>query len=427
MIIKAFRNVRSMSARLMALFIGFALLLGISIQLLFSYTFHLGEDTVNAQMNMMAQEVALSRYLTGATGPLPIDRITYAYDRLDDVPEFVPREYLELEEFAEELHPEFGSVFLSVTHFTKNGVRYPLVLVSKIEAVEMSEDEEVVLTLIVLAVTLVVLAISGFILAMLTRRLIQPLKEISEQLQQAAVDPKFEITVESTAAKEFIELTDSINHYRHELNLRVQREQAFARYASHELKTPLTIVNGAAKLLGRSTKEEFLKRQKNRILEATYGMQTMVDALLSLVKYERDDTPNLWRKIEREELEELVESEMAGTANKPIELKLKAVDEPWTQAEPAVVKMILGNLIRNALGATAEGVVELKSLGNTITVTDQGPGLDQATCGGHGLGLMIVEDLCQRYGWQMELANGEQGGCVATLTLPEPSNPKTAL
>ncbi|SQH75032.1 protein of unknown function [Shewanella benthica] len=37
---------------------------------------------------------------------------------------------------------------------------------------------------------------------------------------------------------------------------------------------------------------------------------------------------------------------------------------------------------------------------------------------GHGLGLLIVDALCDRYGWQLMLTSGEESGCIAKLTFP---------
>ena len=36
---------------------------------------------------------------------------------------------------------------------------------------------------------------------------------------------------------------------------------------------------------------------------------------------------------------------------------------------------------------------------------------------GHGLGLMIVDDLCQRYGWQFKIGTHPEGGCEAVIDL----------
>jgi signal transduction histidine kinase len=54
-------------------------------------------------------------------------------------------------------------------------------------------------------------------------------------------------------------------------------------------------------------------------------------------------------------------------------------------------------------------------------VIDQGRGLNESNATkesateGHGLGLLIIHDLCERYQWQFELTNAANKGCIATI------------
>jgi len=58
--------------------------------------------------------------------------------------------------------------------------------------------------------------------------------------------------------------------------------------------------------------------------------------------------------------------------------------------------------------------VEVDAL--SFTVRDSGQGLNQTpNQDGHGLGLLIVEDLCRRYDWQFYIQNAPDGGCEAII------------
>lgn len=80
------------------------------------------------------------------------------------------------------------------------------------------------------------------------------------------------------------------------------------------------------------------------------------------------------------------------------------------------MNMILGNLIRNAIAASAEGEITIDLSEQQLVIIDDGPGLSETpNADGHGLGLLIVDDLSQRYGWSFELENHPRRGCSARI------------
>jgi signal transduction histidine kinase len=95
--------------------------------------------------------------------------------------------------------------------------------------------------------------------------------------------------------------------------------------------------------------------------------------------------------------------------------------------------MTIGNLLRNALTFTDSGEVRITLESDAIQVEDTGQGLQApdiqqlfrpyvrgGDSRGAGLGLSLVQRLCQRQGWQITLANREGGGTVARLTFSSP-------
>ncbi|USD36157.1 HAMP domain-containing sensor histidine kinase [Ferrimonas sp. SCSIO 43195] len=409
-------NVRTMTSRLMAAFFVMSIGISFTMMTLFNTALHWGEDAVNERSLQISKDVAIARYLTGASGPLEIDRITFAYDNTDDVPDFIPDRLRFAGHALEELiDDDLGSIYVLTTEFVKHGHTQPLILIAKTEQVEVTDRETVLLNLLIIAATIGIMLVAGVIVYLLSVRLIQPVKELGDQLAALNNDTRTPLSVPESSAEEFVQLTDAFNAYRHQLDLLIRREQAFARYASHELRTPLTIVRGAANLLNHSDKPEFIGRQQKRILTATEEMQTMVDALLSMVRYEKNEHHLEPRHLEENELRAIIEHEQTGADNKHVGLQLSLTQAPLIKAEPAVVRMIIGNLLRNAIAATESGEVKVCVDAEALEVRDQGPGLNQTHCGGHGLGLLIVEDLCQRYHWRFSLTDIDGGGCCARI------------
>jgi len=78
---------------------------------------------------------------------------------------------------------------------------------------------------------------------------------------------------------------------------------------------------------------------------------------------------------------------------------------------------LLINLLNNAINASDSGVVGIEVDQDCIRVTDHGTGLNESEQApqGHGLGLLIVDALCQRYDWGFNLSPAPKAGCIATL------------
>ncbi|MEC8483372.1 MAG: HAMP domain-containing sensor histidine kinase, partial [Pseudomonadota bacterium] len=148
-------------------------------------------------------------------------------------------------------------------------------------------------------------------------------------------------------------------------------------------------------------------------------MLTMVDALLGLVRYEKSQTNAPLRTIEANEILNIVQKNQAQADAKKLQLRSDIHGSPMTQATPAILEMVLGNLLRNSIAASSSGDITVSMTDTSITVTDEGEGYAPSeNSTGHGLGLLIVQDLCQRYGWGFSIRNRMEGGCEATLRLP---------
>ncbi len=165
---------------------------------------------------------------------------------------------------------------------------------------------------------------------------------------------------------------------------------------------------------------EFQQRQIVRINDGVLQMSTTVDALLGLVRYERSEDDAVIREVSQAEFETIIAHNSAQAKDKNIEIELIFHQEPQLKASSAVLNMVVGNLLRNAIAATEQGQVVLEVSMRALTILDSGPGLTQTTNpDGHGLGLLIVEDLCRRYHWDFTIRNRTTVGCEAVITFQE--------
>ncbi|MEZ8949047.1 sensor histidine kinase [Vibrio sp. 10N.247.311.18] len=417
MISNVLTSTKTLTGRLAVFFGLMAVIVSAFVYVVFITALYLSEDRVGERRILIDRNYAVGLFQSGESGELRIDDLTIAYNDLS----YLPKKYLKYIEGKENFIGEVGedpeSRMVYVGEYTHEGRTHPIVLLSEIDRVELSVFELVYATTFVLALLSILIFSFGALLYRLSKRLIEPFNSLSEQLESNKLNLNEEFGVNDDAAVEFRQLTDQLNQYRREINSLVKREQAFARYSSHELRTPLTVARGANKLLLRSETTEFQSRQVERIDEAIVQMSEMVDALLGLVRYERNSDDAPLRLFSQQELEAIVSKNSAQADEKDVDISMHVQSEPTIQATSAIMNMLVGNLLRNAIAATNSGTVTVTLSHESVVIEDQGEGLqEQYNPNGHGLGLLIVEDLCQRFQWGFELVNRSCGGCTAKIT-----------
>lgn len=213
-------------------------------------------------------------------------------------------------------------------------------------------------------------------------------------------------------------ISDALNGYMVRLDALIERERTFSAAASHELRTLLTVIGGAAELLLAGAPDP--ARPLARISRAVAQAQADLDALLALSRL-RDSTPTSTLVLERL-LPEWADLDASTTS---IVWRLS----PCTLvAPPGSVHMIFSNLLRNALRAAgAHGEVAIELTPHGLRVIDNGPGIPahelpqvfephfRGRDGGTGIGLYVARALANRHGWKLTLDNRPEGGALAEL------------
>lgn len=411
-----FSSTKSLSNHLRLFFAVFSLVIGALSVSMIAFALHWAEDNANEKRITLDKQEAVKHYLSGKRGEIKIDHLTTAFDKVADVPALY-RQYLEGKEyFLQEVEEGERSRTLYLSHYIDHGIKKPVVLLSYAETVEMSNTEFTYIITLVLGVIALLTFSFSTLLYRISTHLIEPINHLNTQLEQHKGSLEQPFIVPPKATVEFKLLAEQLNQYRQEVNNLVKREQAFARYTSHEVRTPLTIIKGANSLLALQEQDEKKQKQIQRISRATTQISTIVDALLSLVYQERHAKKPPLRQITKAELEEVISANQPQQAAKAIQFKTKVTGEPVTHASEAVIFIVFGNIIRNAIAATEQGVVEITLTDQKLTVRDNGSFIaDEPHVQGHGLGLLIVDEFCTRYQWQFSLQNHPKGGVQACI------------
>lgn len=269
--------------------------------------------------------------------------------------------------------------------------------------------------------SLLLMLISFFIILKISKKITEPLTKITENINNRKQGDITQIPDSiSGNTQESAQLIKTINANYQQIEQLIERERSFTRYASHELRTPLMIMKGATKLLNQSNDPAFIQRQQKRLNDAVQEMSDFVDALLSLTRDESDlkNSTMIYRSVDVTELERIIETHAHLLRFKKVSYRIELENLTTTYISENILKVLIGNLIKNAFNCTDEGEIIILMNQNGVSIIDSGIGLDEKPRGveGFGLGLLIVRDICQRYDLTFTLANKEDShGCIATV------------
>ena len=217
------------------------------------------------------------------------------------------------------------------------------------------------------------------------------------------------------------QLASVVDDYARKLHELVERDKAFNADVSHELRTPLAVITGATELL--LAQPDLAPRARERLLRIARAARQSTDittALLHLVRAERGSAGEARSQDVGQIVGQLIDNYRPLTQDAPLELEVEQQAELNVIAPEAVIAVVLGNLVGNAIRYTAEGEVRIQVRRGDVRILDTGPGIaedelpyvfDRHFRGrdsggkGSGLGLSIVNRLCDLYGWRITFAN----------------------
>lgn len=406
-------TIKHVKARLLFIFSAIALTSSFLVFFPFSMYLVINEDNQIGKHLASFEQIATEHYTLIQDDFAQLSPHVGAYYSESALPERV-KELMPFTENGITRHRSYFEDGFVVFHsnFTDiQGNETPLYLTIDARAIEFGDDSWHVPMLISFALMIFLITFLRFSLQRMFDGLMSPVTELSHQLQHNHND---EFSVSEHSIDELQTLTKHLNEYKQMKERLARQELMFAKYASHELKTPIAIVLGAANLQGMKDDPVFQAKQRDRILVAATNMHATVEVLLSIVKQENASEAGAMRVVTENE----IPLDRFRTKLKDgVELNLALEPETQLNLPEPVLAMILKNLVNNAIRFTRQGQITIHIDNHAISVTDTGCGLTGSTETEHGLGLLIVKRLCQSYGWNFELKSNPERGCSATLRL----------
>lgn len=215
--------------------------------------------------------------------------------------------------------------------------------------------------------------------------------------------------------------------------LRAERLAVLGRVVAgvaHEINNPIGVIRGYLKTMLREPHEEALRRELEILDEEALACQRMCEDLLTWAR-----APVL--APARVEIASLVSEAVQRLRNNGELGRAEVIAdlEPCeVTVDPLRVRQVVGNLLRNAAQACAEGVIDLRGerAGGTyrLRVSDRGPGVAPeiraqlfepfATnrAGGSGLGLAVCQGIVRAHGGEIRAEDRDEGGTTFEVALP---------
>ena len=219
-------------------------------------------------------------------------------------------------------------------------------------------------------------------------------------------------------------------------------ESQFVSDASHELRTPITIILAQCDRSRRKdeTKEDFLT-SIGIIEEQAKGMSQLVQQLLGLTRMHHGTDRYPMKEGDISAFVEMCANEFVPENDRGIELKTEIEDQVSLKFNAALISRVVHNLLQNAYKYGKDRghiLLSLKKLkdGAEISVTDDGIGIakedldkvwkrfwqadsSRGEDGGSGLGLAMVKEIAQFHGGSVRVESEPGNGSTFTVFLPD--------
>jgi len=274
---------------------------------------------------------------------------------------------------------------------------------------------------------------------LLARRIAGRLQQL-EQAAAALASGETTARVDVPKLDAIGELGMAFNSMADQIESSAKRERSFLMNVSHDLRTPLTTISGYAEVLEDSDESES-RRIGSVLTGETQRLRRLVEDIMLLARLEAREFNLVIEEVDMgAHLNEVVVGFAHRARELGVELKTDILPTGIIHTDPDRVAQIAGNLIENALRFAPDmGLVEFSvedsNNGVTLTVSDSGPGVEEADAPfvfdrfftgrrhhrpeGSGLGLSIVAQLVELLEGEVTTSESTSGGLAVAVWVPD--------
>jgi heavy metal sensor kinase len=295
-----------------------------------------------------------------------------------------------------------------------------------------------------LPVAMGIITLGGYWLVYRALRPVEQITGAAEKITQLNLSDRLPV---SHSDDELERLSLALNRMIARLDDAFQNSRRFAADASHDLRTPLTILRGELENMVEDSKlDRELRARLGSLLEEAIHLSKIVEQLFTLTQLDSGNSCTERKRFDLSELARTTAEQMSLLAeDKRIALTCEAPQPVWVEGDRSRIKQVIVNLLDNAVKYTLpEGRVllrvEIINGQARLEVEDNGIGIpadalthvferffrvDKTRSAGAesaGLGLSIVKSICTAHGAEVKVASTPKVGSRFSITLPTAGN-----
>ncbi|MDF2065885.1 HAMP domain-containing sensor histidine kinase [Bacillus sp. Cr_A10] len=296
------------------------------------------------------------------------------------------------------------------------------------------------LRLILLGVTLTGMLLMTISSITLGKIITNPIEKLINTMSQSRLSGKYEkIIVPPNGKDEMTQMGITFNEMMEQLEQNYNKQEQFVSDASHELKTPLTVIESYAKLLSRHgfNNTEIANESVQAIINETSRMKEMISQMLLLAKSNEQSVRN-FETVDVFELVETTLHSMRTAYNR--KFLLKGEGPIYANTDLEQLRQLLFIILDNARKYSEK---EIKTIiteneeGTIISIMDYGNGIPKKDLeriydrfyrvdedrnrktGGTGLGMAIAKDIATRISAELTIESVVGFGTTIHIFIPK--------
>lgn len=286
-----------------------------------------------------------------------------------------------------------------------------------------------------------VILISVILIRINMKKMLQPIKQINEATKRVT-SGDYDIELETKREDEIGELTLNFNKMTKRLNSTENLQKEFINNVSHEIKTPISSIEGFAEILkDKNLSDEEREEYANIIIEESDRLINLTGKMLKLSKlHNQDKIVNKQEIMIDEQIRKTISLLEHKWREKDIKINVILEEKAFFGDEDLIFQIWI-NLLDNAIKfSKQEGKIDIrvfqKDRNIIVTIKDYGIGMPEDEVEkvferfyqidkshseeGSGLGLAIVKRIIELSEGEIELQSKEDKGTNVIVKLPVP-------
>ncbi len=261
-------------------------------------------------------------------------------------------------------------------------------------------------------------------------------KNVVDVVKNIKIDGEPHLIQPTNIAKEIDELIETFNTLIDNLQISYKKVKEFGQNASHELKTPLTIIRGEIEvgLRKERSNEEYKTILQSTMHELLY-LQEVIEKILFLSSNLNSDIMETFEEVYLDEVVSDTIKEKKGFAKtKNITLNLQNLEPTTKMGNLGLLKIVCHNLLDNAIKYSYENSrINLSLQNDMLIIEDFGCGIPQEELSkifdrfyrvdkvrnhksGSGLGLSIVKNILELHNFSIDIKSVEEKYTKVTIS-----------